>query len=97
MLITDDKGCNAKACSADSVKIAFFIRIFGKLNEIMQQPTALLFFFSIPLRISIKKTRKFKSFFSGKKLKKPRGYPLPFFQFLAEKFLFEFPGFYDCN
>jgi len=43
-----------------SVKIAFFIRIFGAFNQIMKQPATFLFFFRIPRWFSIVITWKFK-------------------------------------
>jgi len=60
----------------------------------MKQPATILFFFSVPRRIQIIKTRKLKQFFFWTKIeKKARA----FFQFLAKKFLFEFSVLYDWN
>jgi len=68
---------------------------FLSFQSIMKRPATFLFFFSVPRRISVVKTRKFKKKIFGQKLKKKLGVPLDFFQFLAKKFLFEFSGFYD--
>jgi len=88
---------DTKACSADSAKIAFHIRVLGAFNQIMQQPAPFLFFFNIPRWISIIKKRKFINFYLAKNWKKKLGVPLAFFQFSSENFSFEIPSYYDWN
>jgi len=80
-------GFRPKSLLSSSVKIAFFNRFFGAFNQFTKQPTTFLFFFSIPRRFSVVKTRKITQKFFGKKLKKG---PSFFFTILTKKIFLNF-------